>query len=70
LFGFRGASVATSTVSVHGKFDRPGRKKISGMLASIQTQLSDPIQRLKAIAEANSVAKQHGLAIGASLLTG
>jgi diacylglycerol O-acyltransferase / wax synthase len=38
------------------------------MLASLQTQLSDPVERLKAIAEVNSVAKQHSSAIGASLL--
>jgi diacylglycerol O-acyltransferase len=55
-------------VSVHGKSDRPGRNKISGMFASLETQLSDPVERLKAIAEANSVAKQHSSAIGASLL--
>lgn len=60
--------VAMVPVSVHGKSDRPGRNKISGMFASLQTQLSDPVQRLKAIAEANSVAKQHSSAIGASLL--
>jgi WS/DGAT/MGAT family acyltransferase len=55
-------------VSVHGKSDRPGRNKVSGMFASLQTQLSDPVDRLKAIAAANSVAKQHSSAIGASLL--
>jgi diacylglycerol O-acyltransferase / wax synthase len=60
--------VAMVPVSVHGKSDRPGRNKISGMFANLQTQLSDPVQRLKAIAEANSVAKQHSSAIGASLL--
>jgi diacylglycerol O-acyltransferase / wax synthase len=60
--------VAMVPVSVHGKSDRPGRNKISGMFASLQTQLSDPVERLKAIAEANSVAKQHSSAIGASLL--
>jgi len=60
--------VAVVPVSVHGKSDRPGRNKISGMFASLQTQLSDPVERLKAIAEANSVAKQHSSAIGASLL--
>ena len=38
------------------------------MFASLQTQLGDPVQRLKAIAEANLVAKQHSSAIGASLL--
>ena len=60
--------VAMVPVSVHGKSDRPGRNKVSGMFSSLQTQLSDPVQRLKAIAEANSVAKQHSSAIGASLL--
>jgi diacylglycerol O-acyltransferase / wax synthase len=60
--------VAMVPVSVHGKSDRPGRNKISGMFASLQTQLSDPVVRLKAIAEANSVAKQHSSAIDASLL--
>ena len=60
--------VAMVPVSVHGKSDRPGRNKVSGMFASLHTQLSDPVERLKAIAEANSVAKQHSSAIGASLL--
>ncbi|MGE2816268.1 WS/DGAT/MGAT family O-acyltransferase [Mycobacterium heidelbergense] len=60
--------VAMVPVSVHGKSDRPGRNKVSGMFASLHTQIGDPVQRLKAIAEANSVAKQHSSAIGASLL--
>jgi diacylglycerol O-acyltransferase / wax synthase len=60
--------VAMVPVSVRGKSDRPGRNKISGMFASLETQLSDPGERLKAISEANSVAKQHSSAIGASLL--
>lgn len=60
--------VAMVPISVHGKSDRPGRNKVSGMFASLHTQIGDPVQRLKAIAEANSVAKQHSSAIGASLL--
>lgn len=60
--------VAMVPVSVHGKSDRPGRNKVSGMFATLHTDLSDPVQRLKAIADANSVAKQHSSAIGASLL--
>jgi len=60
--------VAMVPVSVHGVSRRPGRNQISGMFASLQTHLSDPVQRLKAIAEANSVAKKHSSAIGASLL--
>ena len=60
--------VAMVPISVHGKSDRPGRNQISGMFSSLQTQLSDPVARLKAISEANSVAKQHSSAIGATLL--
>lgn len=32
------------------------------------TQIADPVARLRATAEANSVAKEHSSAIGASLL--
>ena len=60
--------VAMVPVSVHGKSDRPGRNQVSCMFSSLETQLSDPVQRLKAIAQANSVAKQHSSAIGATLL--
>jgi len=60
--------VATVPVSVHGKSDRPGRNQVSGMFSSLETQIADPVLRLKAIAEANSVAKQHSSAIGATLL--
>ena len=60
--------VATVPVSVHGKSDRPGRNQVSGMFSSLQTHIADPVERLKAIAEANSVAKQHSSAIGATLL--
>jgi diacylglycerol O-acyltransferase / wax synthase len=60
--------VATVPVSVHGKSDRPGRNQVSGMLSSLETHIADPVLRLKAIAEANSVAKQHSSAIGATLL--
>jgi diacylglycerol O-acyltransferase / wax synthase len=62
--------VAMVPVSVHGKSDRPGRNQMSGMFSSLQTQLSDPVKRLKAIADANSVAKQHSSALGATLLQG
>jgi diacylglycerol O-acyltransferase / wax synthase len=60
--------VAMVPVSVHGKSDRPGRNQVSGMFSSLETQLSDPVQRLKAIAQANSAAKEHSSAIGATLL--
>jgi diacylglycerol O-acyltransferase / wax synthase len=60
--------VASVPVSVHGKSDRPGRNQVSAMLSSLHTQIADPVDRLKAIAQANSVAKQHSSAIGATLL--
>jgi diacylglycerol O-acyltransferase / wax synthase len=60
--------VAMVPVSVHGRSDRPGRNQISGMFSRLETHIGDPVERLKAIAEANSVAKQHSSAIGATLL--
>jgi len=60
--------VATVPVSVHGKSDRAGRNQISGMFSSLETQINDPAERLLAIAQANSVAKEHSSAIGATLL--
>lgn len=60
--------VAMVPVSVHDTSDRPGRNQVSGMFASLHTDIEDPGERLKAIASANSVAKQHSAAIGATLL--
>ncbi|WP_326546267.1 wax ester/triacylglycerol synthase family O-acyltransferase [Mycolicibacterium sp. ND9-15] len=60
--------VAMVPVSVHDKSDRPGRNQVSGMFSRLETHIDDPATRLKSIAEANSVAKQHSSAIGATLL--
>jgi WS/DGAT/MGAT family acyltransferase len=60
--------VAMVPVSVHEKSDRPGRNQVSGMFAKLETHIEDPAERLKSIAAANSVAKQHSSAIGATLL--
>jgi diacylglycerol O-acyltransferase len=60
--------VAMVPVSVRDKSDRPGRNQVSGMFARLETHIVDPAERLKSIAEANSVAKQHSSAIGATLL--
>ena len=49
--------VAMVPVSVHDKSDRPGRNQVSGMFSSLQTHIADPAERIKAIADANSVAK-------------
>jgi len=60
--------IAMVPVSVHDRSDRPGRNKVSGMFTSLQTDIADPAERLVAIAEASSVAKEHSSAIAASLL--
>jgi WS/DGAT/MGAT family acyltransferase len=60
--------VAMIPVSVHDRSDRPGRNQVSGMFASLQTHIEDPVERLRAIADANTVAKEHSSAIGATLL--
>ena len=60
--------VAMVPVSVHDKSDRPGRNQVSGMFSRLETNIEDPAERLKAITDANSVAKQHSSAIGATLL--
>jgi WS/DGAT/MGAT family acyltransferase len=60
--------VAMVPVSVRDKSDRAGRNQVSGMFASLQTHIADPAERLKAIAEGNSVAKEHSSAIEATLL--
>ena len=60
--------VAMVPVSVREESDRPGRNQVSGLFASLHTDIADPAARLRAIAEANSVAKEHSSAIGATLL--
>lgn len=60
--------VAMVPVSVHGRSDRPGRNKVSGMFTSLHTDIADPGDRLRAIAEGSVVAKEHSSAIPASLL--
>jgi WS/DGAT/MGAT family acyltransferase len=60
--------VAMIPVSVHDRSDRPGRNQVSGMFSSLHTEIEDPAERLRAIAEANTVAKEHSSAIGATLL--
>jgi diacylglycerol O-acyltransferase len=60
--------VAMIPVSVHDKSDRPGRNQVSGMFSELHTNIADPAERLMAIASANTVAKQHSSAIGATLL--
>jgi WS/DGAT/MGAT family acyltransferase len=60
--------VAMVPVSVHDRSDRPGRNQVSGMFSSLHTEIEHPAERLVAISQANTVAKEHSSAIGATLL--
>ncbi len=55
-------------VSVHGRSDRPGRNQVSAMFADLHTHIADPAERLRALAEANAVSKEHNADLGANLL--
>jgi WS/DGAT/MGAT family acyltransferase len=60
--------VAMVPVSVHGRTKAGGTNKVSGMFASLSSDIADPIQRLQAIAEQNRIAKEHHQTLSASLL--
>ena len=60
--------VALVPVSVHEPSEGLGRNQVSGMFARLQTQIADPVERLRALAEATTNAKEHASAIDATLL--
>ncbi|MDT5118424.1 MAG: diacylglycerol O-acyltransferase / wax synthase [Mycobacterium sp.] len=60
--------VATVPVSVHGQSDRPGRNQTTWMFCRVESQISDPAERIRAIAAGNSAAKDHTQAMGPTLL--
>ena len=60
--------VATVPVSVHDKSSRPGRNHTTWMFCHVESQISDPAERIRAIAVGNSAAKEHTAAIGPTLL--
>jgi diacylglycerol O-acyltransferase / wax synthase len=60
--------VAMVPVSVHDKSDRPGHNQLSGMFCRLETQVGDAAQRLRAIARADAVAKNHSSVISPTLL--
>jgi diacylglycerol O-acyltransferase len=55
-------------VSVHGRTQAGGTNKVSGMFASLNSDIEDPAQRLAAISEANLISKEHHRTLSASLL--
>jgi WS/DGAT/MGAT family acyltransferase len=60
--------VATVPVSVHGKSRRPGRNHTTWMFCRMESQISDPAERIRKIAAGNSAAKDHTAAVGPTLL--
>ena len=60
--------VAMQPVSVHGLSESTARNQVSGMLVHLQTHVADPVERLKAVAEANRIAKEQVSAIRPTLL--
>ncbi len=60
--------VATVPVSVRDKSDRPGRNQTTWMFCRLAIHISDPVERLHAIAAGNAAAKEHTAAMGPSLL--
>ncbi len=60
--------LAMLPTSVQGKSDRFGRNHLSGVFSRLETQIADPVERLKRITEARSAVRQHKSAIGATLL--
>jgi diacylglycerol O-acyltransferase / wax synthase len=60
--------VATVPVSVHDKTDRPGRNHTTWMFCHVESQISDPAERIRKTAARNTAAKDHTAAMGPTLL--
>ncbi|KUI39238.1 wax ester/triacylglycerol synthase family O-acyltransferase [Mycobacterium sp. GA-2829] len=60
--------IAVVPSSVRDQSDRPGRNQLSGMFCNLHTDIEDPLDRLRKIAESNSNAKQHSSSLGPTLL--
>jgi WS/DGAT/MGAT family acyltransferase len=63
--------IATCPVSVRGDDEKDviGSNRVSAMFTSLATDIEDPVERLRAIHEANKGAKDEHNAIGADILT-
>jgi WS/DGAT/MGAT family acyltransferase len=60
--------IAVCPVSVHGDPKMEGTNRVSAMFCTLATDVDDPIERLRVIAEANKAAKEEHNAIGADFL--
>lgn len=59
--------VAVTPIAVHDR-ESPTRNQMSAMFSSLYTDIEDPVERLKAVAAASSVAKEHSSAIGDTMV--
>lgn len=60
--------VATVPVSVRDRSNRPGRNQTTWMFCRVESQISDPAERIRTIAARNIAAKEHTAAMGTTLL--
>lgn len=68
----RGELPATSLtalvpVSAHGLAECTARNQVSGIYARLETQIADPVERLRTIAASSVIAKEHSAALGTLL---
>jgi len=60
--------VSAVPVSVHDKSSRPGRNHTTWMFCRLESQITDPAERIRTTAAGNTAAKDHTAAIGPTLL--
>jgi diacylglycerol O-acyltransferase / wax synthase len=60
--------VTLMPIAVEERAETAGANQLSATFCGLQTQIADPLQRLKAISAASSAAKEHSAAIGSTLL--
>lgn len=54
-------------VSAHGLSDSEAHNQVSGIHARLQTDIADPVERLRKVAEASVIDKEHSAAMGTLL---
>ena len=62
--------IALVPVGAHEDPDCQARNQVSGIFARLETQIADPVERLRSIAAASAIAKEHSSALGVTLLNG
>lgn len=60
--------VTLMPIAVEDRTETAGANQLSATFCGLQTQIADPVQRLRAIAAASLAAKEHSAAMGSTLL--